>query len=104
MCGVNGNFLKCGCVQLVHGKPFEDMHVPNVSADLTIEDFINPPNSAESPDSLACLLPHAVHDVVSELANKLLRCERHSQLLPLKCQANLMTCECTRVNGSGIGG
>ncbi|CAL8470410.1 g9952 [Coccomyxa elongata] len=59
--------------QLVHGKPFEDMHVPNVSADLTIEDFINPPNSAESPDSLACLLPHAVHDVVSELANKLLR-------------------------------
>lgn len=66
----------CGCVQLVHGKPFEDMHVPNVSADLTIEDFINPPNSAESPDSLACLLPHAVHDVVSELANKLLRCEQ----------------------------
>lgn len=75
-----------GCLQLVHGKPFEDMHVPNVSADMTFEDFMSMPNSVESPDSLACLLPQAVHDVVSELANKLLRCEQcHSLLEAIPC-------------------
>jgi hypothetical protein len=57
----------------VLGKPFEDMQVPNVPADLNTEDFMS--NGVESPDSLACLLPQAVHDTVSELANKLLRYE-----------------------------
>ncbi|KAK9916146.1 hypothetical protein WJX75_009305 [Coccomyxa subellipsoidea] len=68
---VRSNPLLQELEQLVLGKPFEDMQVPNVPADLNTEDFMS--NGVESPDSLACLLPQAVHDTVSELANKLLR-------------------------------
>lgn len=58
-------------MQLVHGKPYEGMQVPNLPADLDIEEFLSV--GVDSPDSLAFLLPQAVHDVIAELANKSLR-------------------------------